>query len=218
MWELYIRQKKEEWKQQEEEMGKMCFRCLSVWPLAKKSWMRCKDRVWTIKCRKWWSSSFRLTSVSSFIIHKTKRKLCTCNPYLLTACQPSFSVFFLHCFLTNPVIQMKHTLIFLCPCREPLSATPGACEATHILPAAQHGDLALSHFLWKTTASGYQGCQQGARGMALAMVLLAAAAAEVGETCFAYIFCLALCTSWLRDAVPPYCYCQSKLNTVCVHI
>lgn len=75
----------------------------------------------------------------------------------------------------------------------PLLATPGACEATHILPAAQDGDMALSHFHWKTTASGYHRCQQGARGVALAMMLLAAAAAEVGKACFAYIFCLA---SW----------------------
>lgn len=59
-------------------------------------------------------------------------------------------------------------------------------------PAAQDGDLALSHFHWKTTASGYHRCQQGARGVALAMMLLAAAAAEVGGTCFAFIFCLAL--------------------------
>lgn len=76
--------------------------------------------------------------------------------------------------------------------RSPFLATPGVCEATHILPVAKDGDLDLSHFHWKTTASGYHRCQQGARGVALAMMLLAAAAAEVGETCFGYIFCLAL--------------------------
>lgn len=104
---------------------------------------------------------------------------------------------------------------------EPLLATPGACEATHILPAAQDGDLALSHFHWKTTASGYHRCQQGARGVALAMMLLAAAAAEVGKTCFAFIFCLAL---WPADyetllyhlAEPRRC--RPKPNTVCVYI
>lgn len=104
---------------------------------------------------------------------------------------------------------------------EPLLATPGACEATHILPAAQDGDLALSHFHWKTTASGYHRCQQGARGVALAMMLLAAAAAEVGKTCFAFIFCLAL---WQADyetllyhLAEPRC-CRPKPNTVCVYI
>lgn len=35
---------------------------------------------------------------------------------------------------------------------------------THILPAAQDGDLALSHFHWKTTASGYHRCQQWCQG------------------------------------------------------
>lgn len=73
-----------------------------------------------------------------------------------------------------------------------LLATPGVCETTHILPVAQDGDLALSHFHWKTTASGYHRCQQNARGVALAMMLLAAAAAEVGKSRFAYILCLAL--------------------------
>lgn len=65
--------------------GKMCFRCLDVWPKAKKYEWAAKTRVKTIKCRKWWSLSFKLTSVSSLTIHKIKRKLCTCNSYLLTA-------------------------------------------------------------------------------------------------------------------------------------
>lgn len=72
----------------------------------------------------------------------------------------------------------------------PLLPTPGACEATHILPAAQDGDLALSHFHWKTTAPGYHRCQQGTREVMSAMVLLAAAAiAGIGETCFAFMIC-----------------------------
>lgn len=104
------------------------------------------------------------------------------------------------------------------PYREPLLATPGVCEATHILPAAQDGDLALSHFHWKTTASGYHRCQQGARGVALAMMLLAAAAAGVGKTCFPFIFCLAL---WLAGYetllyhLAEHLHCRPKPNTVC---
>ena len=50
----------------------------------------------------------------------------------------------------------------------PLLATPGVCvcvcEATRILPVTQDGDLALSHFHWKTTASGYHRCQGGGVG------------------------------------------------------
>lgn len=99
----------------------------------------------------------------------------------------------------------------------PLLATPGVCEATHILPVAKDGDLALSHFHWKTTASGYHRCQQGARGVALAMMLLAGAAAEVGETSFAYIFCLALwpaCYEMLYHLAMPL-HCRPKPSTVC---
>lgn len=105
----------------------------------------------------------------------------------------------------------------------PHLATPGVCEATHIFPAAQDGDLALSHFHWKTTASGYHRCQQGARGVALAMMLLAAAAAEVGETCFAFIFCLASLAGLLRDATlpsrrPSALPAKAKCSIMCVHI
>lgn len=67
-------------------------------------------------------------------------------------------------------------------------ARPGVCEATRILAVTQDGDLALSRYHWKTTASGYHTCQQDARGVALAMMLLAAAAAEVGKTRHAFIF------------------------------
>lgn len=112
-------------------------------------------------------------------------------------------------------LALRHTCLSAVPNREPLLATPGACEATHILSVAQDGDLALSHFHWKTTASGYHRCQQGARGVALAMMLLAAAAAEVGETCFAFIFCLALWpTGYETHLAEPLC-CQPKPKTVC---
>lgn len=127
---------------------------------------------------------------------------------------PQFS----HFLSAHYDLAPRHTVSSAVPNREPLLATPGACEATHILPAAQDGDLAISHFHWKTTASGYHRCQQGARGVALAMMLLAAAAAEVGETCFAFIFCLAL---WLAGyetllyhLAEPLHY-RPKPNTVC---
>lgn len=36
-------------------------------------------------------------------------------------------------------------------------------DLTHIFPATQGGDWALSHFHWKTATCGYRRCQQGAR-------------------------------------------------------
>lgn len=104
-----------------------------------------------------------------------------------------------------------------CPSQgAPLGHTRCLRGYTHILPLAQDGDLALSHFHWKTTASGYHRCQQGARGVALAMMLLAAAAAEVGETCFAFIFCLAL---WPASGAGPSCRASvlpaKRAKTVC---
>lgn len=91
--------------------------------------------------------------------------------------------------LTHSILGLRQAPRTLTGC--PLLTKPGAA---HILPVARDGDLALSHFHWKTTASGYHRCQQGTRGVAaLATMLLAAApAAEVGETCFAFIFCLAM--------------------------
>ena len=103
------------------------------------------------------------------------------------------------------------TALSAVPNREPLLAAPGVCEATHILTVVQDGDLAISHFHWKTTASGYHRCQQSARGVALAMMLLAAAAAEVGKTYFTFIICLVLWLAWYETllyhfAQPLHCW------------
>lgn len=54
----------------------------------------------------------------------------------------------------------------LTPVGSPLSATLGASEAAYIPAVSQGGDMAQSHFQWKTTASGCRRCQMHARGVA----------------------------------------------------
>lgn len=59
----------------------------------------------------------------------------------------------------------------LTPMGSPLSATPGASEAAYIPAVSQGGDMAQSHFQWKTTASGCRRCQMHARGVAVVMMV-----------------------------------------------
>lgn len=59
----------------------------------------------------------------------------------------------------------------LTPMGSPLLATPGASEAAYIPAVSQGGDMAQSHFQWKTTASGCRRCQMHARGVAVAMMV-----------------------------------------------
>lgn len=97
------------------------------------------------------------------------------------------------------------SLLTLVPNRPLLSVTPGVYEATQILPADQDGDLALSHFHWKTTASGYHRCQQGAwvGGGGWPWCCW-----QAEETCFAFIFCLAL---WPLAT-------RRRKHSVCTHL
>lgn len=50
----------------------------------------------------------------------------------------------------------------LTPMGSPLSATPGASVPAYIPAVSQGGDMAQSHFQWKTTASGCRRCQMHA--------------------------------------------------------
>lgn len=76
------------------------------------------------------------------------------------------------------------------------------------------GDLALSHFHWKIGASEYHRCQRNARGMVLAMLLLAVAAAEAGKFHFANIFCLASGAAGYESLL---CHQKTK-DGVCMHL
>lgn len=145
-----------------------------------------------------WKPCTSLTTISCFNHSRIKKKLWTS---LNLVQQHIFHLSYGPCRWSVPFrwLASQKKLRFS-PCTSclgfpligsPLLATPGTCKATHILSVAQDGDTGLSHFHWKTTASGCHRCQQGARGVALATMLLAVAAAVIGKTGSAFIFCLA---------------------------
>lgn len=109
------------------------------------------------------------------------------------------------------------------PSREPLLATPGACEATHILQAAQDGDLALSHFHWKTTASGYHRCQQWCQGGGVGHDAVGSSSCRGWRNLLCLHILPGSLAGWLRDAALLSCRAsplpaKTRDSMLCVHI